>query len=27
VDEDTGRLFIVSGRTLLLTAFTPYPTS
>ncbi|MGI6380039.1 MAG: hypothetical protein ACOX2R_04580 [Anaerolineae bacterium] len=27
VDEETGRLFIVSGRTLLLTAFTPYPTS
>jgi hypothetical protein len=25
VDEETGRLFVVSGRTLLLTAITPYP--
>ena len=25
VDEETGRLFLVSGRTLLLTAITPYP--
>jgi len=25
VDEETGRLFIVSGRTLLMTAITPYP--